>query len=32
MNLLDTLTTSPQYFYRKRIRTTNKNLNVEIRF
>ena len=32
MNLLDTSTTSPHYFYRKRIETTNKILTVEIRF
>ena len=32
MNLLDTSTTSPHYFFRKRIETTNKNLTVEIRF
>ena len=30
MNLLDTSTTSPHYFYRKRIGTTNKNVNILI--
>ena len=32
INLLDTSTTSPHYFHGKRIRTTNKNLTVDIRF
>ena len=26
----DSLTTSPNYYYRKCIRTTNKNLNIDI--
>ena len=32
MNLIDTSTTSPHYFYRKCIGTTNENLNFDIRF
>ena len=32
MNLIDTSTTSPHYFYRKYIGTTNENLNFDIRF
>ena len=31
MNLVDTLETSPYYFYRKSIETTNENLNFGIR-
>ena len=31
MNLVDTLTTSPRYFYRKCIRGTNENLNFDVR-
>ena len=31
MNLIDTLTTSPHYFYRKCIETTNENLYLDIR-
>ena len=31
MNLIDTLTTSLQNFYRKCIETTNENLNLDIR-
>ena len=31
MNLIDTLTTSPHYFERKCIGTTNENFNFDIR-
>ena len=31
MNLIDTSTNPPHYFYWKRIRITNENLNFDIR-
>ena len=31
MNLINTSTNSPRYFYRKRIGTTNENLNSDVR-
>ena len=31
MNVLDILTTSPHFFYRKCVRATNENLNFDLR-